>query len=70
MNCEDIIIKYLIDNKYDGLYIPGGCGCKLDDLMPCCENFADCKPGYITYCKDCNNDNCDMRDDYCIGGKK
>lgn len=55
MNVREIIAKYLKDNGFDGLYSPGECGCKLDDLMPCdgigisC-NPEECFPGFLGPC--------------------
>lgn len=47
MNCQDIIEKYLEDNGYDGLYNEvSKCGCELETLIPCGEDFSGCKPGY------------------------
>jgi len=56
-DCTDIIKEYLIEHKYDGLVnIDGPCGCKLDELNVCCNDFAECQPAYIWtgVCKDCD----------------
>jgi hypothetical protein len=46
MTISEIIKKYLADNGYDGLCLDGeGCGCYIDDLMPCCSASV-CFPGY------------------------
>ncbi len=47
MNIKEIVIKYLRDNGYDGMYCPDEpCGCELSDLAPCgCECWEDCLPG-------------------------
>ena len=38
MTIIEIVAKYLIENGYDGLCIPGECGCGLDeDFCPCTE---------------------------------
>ncbi len=61
MNVAEIVIQYLKDNGFDGL-CGGGCGCGLDDLQPCAEDFSDCKPGYktIANCPECDSENfCD-----------
>ena len=46
----EIIKQYLIDNGHEGL-VNGfaECGCEIDDLQPCSESFADCKPGKKSY---------------------
>ena len=50
MTCAEIIESYLKEKGFDGLYYSeAGCGCKLDDLFPCCEDPFQCKPGYIKY---------------------
>ena len=42
-----IVRKHLADNGYSGLRQPDAeCGCELDDLNPCGDSFAECKPGY------------------------
>jgi hypothetical protein len=35
---------------YDGLYYPGECACKADDLYPCGERQTECRPGYLRPC--------------------
>lgn len=48
MTIKEIVAGYLRINKYDGLYDPGECACKIDDLAPCeCVNFNECRPGYL-----------------------
>lgn len=42
---KDMIIADLKSGCYDGLYYDG-CGCAIDDLMPCCSWCGDCSPGY------------------------
>jgi hypothetical protein len=52
MDCIDIVLKYLKENGYDGLF-NDECGCVLDDLVPCSgEDFSTCQPGYRVPC-DC-----------------
>ena len=47
MNVKQIVLKYLEDNGYDGLYdTKVTCGCDLDDIMPCEDFCGNCKPGY------------------------
>ena len=52
-NVREIVVEWLKENGYDGLYEPGcECGCFIDDLAPCdglCEN---CIPGYRVKCVD------------------
>lgn len=39
---------------FDGLYFPGECACKVDDLYPCGERQDGCKPGVLKPCpSDC-----------------
>lgn len=60
----EVIIKYLEDNGYDGLY-SDECGCELADLMPCgSEGCLSCEPGYYLPC------NCGEGCDFHIGMKK
>lgn len=42
-----IVKEYLQENDFDGLFSPGECACKLDDLFPCGYNCADCQAGYL-----------------------
>lgn len=49
MTVNEIIVRYLEDNGYDGLYCPfDPCGCYKDDLCPCGNliNLWECEPGY------------------------
>jgi len=46
MDVRAIIAKYLTDNGFDGLYVPGVCHCLLGDLCPCGEYSLDCEPGH------------------------
>ena len=46
MDCLDIIIRYLQNHGYDGLYHETECGCEIDNLAPCGNDFSECKPGY------------------------
>jgi hypothetical protein len=51
MTVKEIVKTYLKKNKYDGLYSATGlCGCEMDDLFPCDNNFDDCKPGFKKFC--------------------
>jgi hypothetical protein len=45
------VIKIVADSLrasgHSGLVAPeGACGCELDDLQPCGQDFAQCMPGY------------------------
>lgn len=43
---KEIVKKWLIDNKYDGLCDPDyECGCEVNDLMPCDMPNVDCMAG-------------------------
>lgn len=43
---------------YDGLYFPGECACKTDDLYPCGERQSGCLPGVLKPCpEDCQEHN-------------
>lgn len=46
MTIKDIILEYLTENKYDGLW-KEDCGCTINDYMPCGgEYIDDCEPAY------------------------
>ena len=48
LSIEEMVQKYLADNKFDGLYNGGRCACILGDLMPCSEpNVTYCKAGHF-----------------------
>ena len=48
MTGGEIVALYLDKNGYDGLFIPGECACKKEDLFPCCEgSWLGCEPGYL-----------------------
>ena len=47
---RDILAEWLEDHGYDGLWCdvdPEGCGCTLDYLAPCGEDFSRCEAGYL-----------------------
>jgi hypothetical protein len=48
MNIKQIVEERLRKDGFDGLCCDG-CGCRLDDLMPCGEPGMDCRPGHIRY---------------------
>lgn len=58
MNVENVIEEYLATNGYGGLCNEDGCGCLLEDLMPCQGNPIKCMPGYNVPC-DCG-EGCDF----------
>ena len=53
MDVREIVSDWLGANGYDGLFQPGECACKKDDLYPCGEVLHDCQPGYLKPAKDC-----------------
>lgn len=48
MNIKRIVEERLRKDGYDGLYCDG-CGCRVDDLMPCGEPVMECRPGHIRH---------------------
>jgi hypothetical protein len=64
INVKEILTNYLRENEFDGLYLPGECACKIDDVGDVCNGYMlDCKPGYLCSC-DCGEH------DWHIGPKK
>lgn len=50
MTVKEIVKEYLLAKGFEGLYAEC-CGCKIDDLMPCCcEGIEDCEAGYKVPC--------------------
>ena len=48
MNVKEIVVKYLKENGYEGLFEPGECACLVDDLMPCeASSLLYCLPGIL-----------------------
>jgi hypothetical protein len=47
-NVKEIVINYLRANGFDGLY-NDDCGCSIDDLCPCVDDWSDCRPGIALY---------------------
>jgi len=45
-NVKEIVKEYLERNGFDGLWFSDGCGCCIEDLMPCDGNVSLCEPGY------------------------
>lgn len=58
-NLRDMICATLRGQGCDGLYnADSGCGCTLDDLMPCLNEVSgigDCKPAYERVCPCCGS---------------
>lgn len=47
--------SWLKRHGFDGLYFPGECACKRDDLYLCGERQDGCKPGHLMPCPpDCS----------------
>ena len=44
---REIVEIFLEQDGYDGLYQPGVCACRIDDLAPCDEMEMNCTPGYL-----------------------
>jgi hypothetical protein len=49
MTVKEIIAAWLKEHGYDGLCYPE-CGCGIDDLIPCYNLSADCRPAYRWKC--------------------
>jgi len=66
MNVQDIVIKYLDDNGYDGLFNGvAPCGCETKEICPWGEMSIDCIAAYKhspADCKNCDN-KCDGYDE-------
>ena len=52
MDVRGIVAEWLKEHGYDGLYVPGVCGCPIDDLMCCEEPCSQCEPGYAMMCEE------------------
>jgi hypothetical protein len=47
----DIVVEYLTDNGYHGLYNPDGeCACLIDDLGTCENIYQNCIAGWLAPC--------------------
>ncbi len=52
---KEIIKKYLQEKRFEGLVDPNGeCGCPLDDICPCGNDFSNCEPAKWRKCSDCD----------------
>ena len=52
---KQVILDYLADNGFDGLFSPDyDCACDPSDLAPCEFNCLSCQPGYRVPC-DCGD---------------
>jgi len=69
MTLIELIKDSLKQNGYDGLFNPGGCDCKLDDLCPCDDPGLICKGGVLQTGDDDHCENCEGTDtcDFHIG---
>lgn len=72
MTVKEIVIKYLKEKGFDGLYTED-CGCSIDDLMPC-DGFGcigECEAGVKKDCVKCGGKECTegCDNDFCIGPK-
>lgn len=50
MNLREFVAQKFQTDGFDGLFLEDGCGCRLDDLMPCDEPSPNCQPGYQCPC--------------------
>lgn len=61
MTIKEIVVGYLKQNNFEGLYHDNDCGCELKDLFPCGSPPKDCQPGIKVPC------NCGEKHDWHIG---
>jgi len=62
MTGRQILIAWLKEHGYDGLYGYGSCACLIDDLCPCdSEGVLNCEPGYKVPCP--RNGGCECDED-------
>ncbi len=50
MTVKEILIEWLKEHGYSGLWNEDECGCGIDDFMPCGESPENCQPGYRVPC--------------------
>lgn len=69
IDVKEIVERYLVGNKFDGLWSYNNeCACLIGDLMPCDEyNTEDCEPGYK---KPCDGQSYDCPCDFHVGPEK
>ena len=46
MIVKEMVVEWLKAHGYDGLWHDQGCGCVIEDLMPCCSDTSMCEAGY------------------------
>lgn len=76
LNIKQIVLEYLKQNNYDGLYEDSGyyedyCCCEIDNLWVCGEPMNICKAGYK--CRVCGKigdsknicSDCNLTKEYC-----
>ena len=49
---KEILVNYIQENNYDGLYSEFECACDINDLASCDQLMLDCTVGYKQPC-DC-----------------
>lgn len=60
MTVREIVRGWLLENNFEGL-CTFGCGCSVDDLMPCeAEGISSCQPGVKV---PCDPDHCEADGD-------
>ena len=64
MTVKDIIVKYLRDNRYDGL-CGRLCDCEIDKIGEYCNNdIIDCKPAVIIKCSNNSRKKYNIHEEY------
>jgi hypothetical protein len=64
MKIRDIVIKYLKENNFDGLYNEEeDCACLIDNIGVCEDLYPDCIAGWKVSC-DCDEHNWHITSDY------
>ncbi len=61
---KEIVMAYLLEHGFDGMYREEECACRLTDLFPCGEPGDDCEAGYAGPCP------CDEGCEFHIGPAK
>jgi len=56
MDVKEIMTEYLTEKGFDGLFYPGECACKSEDLMPCDASCLACEPGCLIPSEDTDFD--------------